>query len=181
MLMATGGIAAAGSRAPLVSSNGVSVPATCSREVQRRTADGALLDVSLSEVRCSVRSASISLLGAPTGAWLQIGTTDIYEVGRLALSCRKSVVTSTFRLSARSASASLSVESTGSRRVRTLQPGGLVRLPSVSVDDRAQNQVISWSVLPGGEAGWTDARFTEIAQPRCRTDVRVLVNAFRTG
>ena len=140
-----------------------------------------MLDVSLSRIGCHVEAASIALLGAPAGAWLSIGTTDVYKVGRIALGCQGSLETSSFRLDPGTATAAAMVASTPSRRDVTLQPGGLLRLPPVSADPRLGRGSFHLVVEPGGEAGTTYADFVVVARPHCRADVRVLVSAERYG
>ena len=182
VLLATAGVAGGASHLPLVSTNGVSVYATCrTGDLHRRTADGAELEVSLSRLGCVAQAASIVLRGAPSGAWLWIGTTDIYQVGLLRLSCRGGIVSSTFSIDPHSATASVTVESTAFRTEKTLQPGQRLRLPSIRASRRWPDRSVAWNVGLGGEAGWTDAHFVEVAEPHCRADVRVLVTAFRNG
>jgi hypothetical protein len=162
---------------PLVATNGVVVDAGChgSRpsDVHRRTADGAFLAVSLSRVGCAVRAVAVALRDAPAGAWLYLGTPDIYTIGRFETACSGSVLSTVFRLDARSATASVRLEATGVQREVTLQPGQRMRsfpLP-----------VLLWTVRPGGEAGWTTAHVVEVARPGCHVDIRALLVAFRTG
>lgn len=185
LLLAGSAAVAGGSRLPLVSTNGVSLSPTCSSadHVHRRTADGAFLDVTLSRNGCNLAAASIELLGARSGAWLWIGTTDIYQVGRLALECSRSGVTSSLRLDPGTATAYVAIESTASRHQRTLQPGQRLRLPSIAAAAQYESsrRTVEWSVEPGGEAGWTDAQVVEVARPGCRTDVHVPLTAFRNG
>lgn len=182
LLVTATAVAAAESRVPLLSTNGLSVFTACGSadRIHRRTADGAILEVSLSRAGCDVQAASIELLGAPSGAWLYLGTTDIYQVGRLSLTCRKGVVRSRLRLDLGTATAYVSLESTASRRQKVLQPGQLLQGPPIALEP-APDQRVEWTVSPGGEAGWTEAHIVEVARPRCRADVRVLLTAFRNG
>lgn len=182
LLLAAAGVAGGASREPLVSTNGVSVYPTCrTGDVHRKTADGAVLEVSLSRLGCVPEAASVALLGAPSGARLWLGTTDIYQVGLLRLTCRRGIVSGTFTIDPRSATAYVTVEATALHANKTLQPGQTLRLPPIRAGWRWSDQAVAWSVGLGGEAGWTDAHFVEVAKSRCRTDVRVLVTAFRNS
>jgi hypothetical protein len=141
---------------------------------------GATLTVSVSRVGCAIASASVDFSGAPPDAWLEIGTTDIYRVGRFAFGCEAGKVEPTFRLDPMSATAAVDLEARTIRRHLTLQPGQLLHEPLLS-PTQADGSTAALTIRPGGEAGWTSAHVTETAHPGCRTDLRALVTAFRTG
>jgi hypothetical protein len=169
--------AAHDSAPPLVATNGVAVHAACGRsDVRLRTGDGALLAVSVSRVQCNARAVAVSLLHAPAGAWLYLGTPDIYTIGRFDTACHDARLTTIFRLDPRSATASVELATNGVQRHVTLQPGQTLRGVPLVADG-----VLAWTIVPGGEAGSTTATVVEVVRPRCRLDVRALLVPLRTG